>query len=416
MDSTRSERGSRATRIGAWFTLILTLSLPSLPARAQPALTTPQEAAEQVEKTGYYPIRLPGVPYRLYHETRLRYGWEPSKTYTDRYANTPDAFHPFRNYDSVVWHVTAPTSYRRQAPPGLLVCITTGGARQAPEAWRDTLDQLNLVYVEVSAPGTPPNHYTHAMALLAVQMMGQRYPLHPQRIYLAGIEYGADTAITTAILSPEVFPAVWLINGGSFLQDLPFNNDTIKGLAPNANPELVRAAARQTRLLFFNTQDQTTRAIRLTHAQGYQRAGFRGLAVWDEPGAGEGRPSAEWLTKAIDLFDQPLHRGAEKSLRDAERSAERGRQGEALEQFFAVQASAPTTEMGATARAQIETLLAAYAEQVAAIDAQIAAGETREAQRAISDLERTWGDVAKQDAERLNEAVREAGRAGRERE
>lgn len=403
-------RKAGVARAIALLAVVLAAVMPGLCVAAQPALTTAEDAAAQVEKTGYYNIRLPGVPYRQYHEARLRYGWEPSKTFIDRYALSPDEAYPFRNYDSVAWHITAPASYQRQVPPGVLVYIVPGGPKQAPEAWRETLDRLNLVYVEISAPGTPPNHYAHTMALLAVQMMGQRYPIHPQRIYLAGLDVGADTAVTTAVLSPEVFSAAWLTNGGNYLTDLPFNNDTLKGLAPNANRDAVRTAARQSRLIFLNTKTDVDRAIYLTNIQGYHQAGFRGLTLWDEPGPGAGRPSAEHLLKAIDLFDQPLHRGAEKALRDAERDAARGRQNDALKGYFAVQASAPTTELGATAREQIVALLAVYAEQVAAIEAQIAAGQSREAQRAIGDLEKAWDDLAKADVERLEEAVRNAPR------
>lgn len=411
-----TEPGICGTRITALLLLLMAVLLPALPNLAQPAVTTAEDAAAQVEKTGYYTIRLPGVPYRLYHETRLRYGWEPTQEFINRYAQSPDELHPFRNYPSVVWHITAPTSYHRNMPPGLLVMLVPSGPGQAPEAWRETLDQLNLVYVEISTPGSPPNHYAHAMALLAVKLVSDRYPLHPQRIYLAGQEVAADTAVTTAVLSPEVFSAAWLINGGGYLEQLPFNNDTLNGLAPNANRDVIRTAARQSRLLYLSTQTDIERAILLTYAQGYHQAGFRGLTVWDEPGAGAGRPSAEYLTKAIDLFDQPLHRGAEKLLRDAERSSARGRLADALKGYFAVQASAPTTEHGATAREQIKTLRAAYTEQVTAIEAQIAAGQTREAARAIGELKKAWDDLAEKDIERLEEAVRDAGRAGRERE
>lgn len=376
---------------------------------AQPAVTTAEEAAEQVEKTGYYRIRLAGVPYRLYHETRLRYGWTPHPTFRDRLAAGPNEDYPFRDYPSVAWHITAPESYRREMPPGLLICIGPGPNR-APEAWLETLDELNLVYIAISAPGTPPNHYAHTMAVLAVQMMNQRYAVHPQRIYLVGLDTAGDTANTTAVLSPEVFSAAWLVNGGRFLQPLKFDGHDIQGLAPDANRDAVRAAARSTRLVFHNTKTDVDRAIYLTHARAYHQAGFRGLTVWDEQGTGDGLPSAEHLTRAIDLFDQRLHEGAERKMREAERNTKRDRLGDALSSYFAVQASAPTTEMGATAREQIKTLLATYAEQVAAIETLVTAGETRQAQRSIDQLERAWGDLADGDAARLQESARQRAR------
>lgn len=384
------------------------------PADAQPALTTPQEAAEQVEKTGYYRIRLEGIPYGLYHETRLLYGWEPNSTARNKYATDPDQVQTYRNYDSVVWNVSALETYRREMPPGALIFIMPGGAGRAEADWRPVLEELNLIHVEISAGSGNLNEYSHAMALLAVEMLSQRYPLNRQRVYVAGLESAANTAVTTAVLSPDVFRAAWLINGGGFLEDVDVQGEPVPGLAPQANRAAVRAAAGRSQLLFFNTRTDIERAIVLSHARADQRAGFRGLTLWDEPELGRDEIGPEWLTKAIDQFDQPLHRDAERGMRKAERDLAGGRKLAALRAFFGIAGNAPTTEFGQAARAQADALLAEYAAQVAAIDAQIEAGQTDEAQRAIADLRRQWDDLAEQDIDRLTDATREAGRRGRD--
>lgn len=402
----------------SWAALLL-FAWPMLPpTHAQDDPATDEGAAQQApdprHRTGHYEIDLPGIPYRLIYETRLRYGWEPRDADNETYRRTPDQPTNDGNRTSTDWFIEVPESYRADRPAGLVVMVRTGVNRRCPEPWREALTTHNLVWVGFPAGRVTQPWFAHARAILAVQILAERYALDPRRVYIVGLDNGTVAANAAAVLSPEHFRAAWMINGGAFPAELDFRGDPIPGFAPNADRRLLRNATRQSTLVYFNGEDNIERDLALLPAVAYDRAGFN-VTVIDEPGHGTAEvPGAEHLAAALHAFEQPFHRDAERDYQRGIRSAERGRRGDALPMLLDALSIGSTAEFADDARAKLTELQDAYAAEVAAVEAQLEAGEVEAAGRAISALVRDWGDHAEPDGERLTEALREARRAARE--
>lgn len=367
-------------------------------------------------RTGHYEIELPGIPYRVIYETRLRYGWEPRSDATDTYRRTPDQPTNDGNRTTTDWFVEVPDSYRADRPAGLIILVQSGLRRRCPELWREALTTHNLIWVGFPAGLTSKPWFAHARSILAVQLMAERYALDPRRIYVIGLDNGTKAANAMAVLTPEHFRAAWMIYGGAFPADLDYRGDLIEGFAPDADRRALRNAARNATLVYFNGEDDIERDLMLLPAAAYDRAGFN-VTVIDEPTHGtDDVPGPEHLAAAIDAFERPLHRDAERDYQRAIRMVERGKRGEALPLLLDTLSIGSTADFAGDARGKLTELQDAYAAEIAAVEAHITAEAFDEASQGISVLLRGWGDHGEQDAERLTESLREARRAARGRE
>lgn len=408
-----------------WLVLALLLSFVATSSVVFAQDAPPAEGADGVDvqppaepdprhRVGHYEIDLPGIPYRVIHETRLRYGWEPGSTATEKYQRTPDTPTNDGNRTSTDWFVEVPETYRADRPAGLVIMIRTGAARRCPEPWREALTTHNLVWVGFPAGYASRPWFAHARALVAVRLMAERYALDPRRVYLVGQDNGARVANAAVVLTPETFRAAFMINESAFPADLEMGDATIDGIAPNADRRLLRNAARQATLVYFNGGRDIERELMLTPAAAYDRAGFN-VTVIDQPEHGtQAVPGPEHLATAIHAFESPFHRDAERDYERATRLADRGKRGEALPMLLDALSVGSTAEFAEDARAKVTELQDAYAAEVAAVEAHLAAGELGEAAAALNAFNRDWGDHGEADAERLTDALREARRAARE--
>ncbi|XAL98525.1 hypothetical protein OT109_13165 [Phycisphaeraceae bacterium D3-23] len=367
-------------------------------------------------RVGHYAIETPGIPYRVIHETRLLYGWEPRNADTETYQRTPDQPTNDGDRETTDWFIEVPEAYRADRPAGLLIMIQSGVRRRCPEAWREALSDHNLIYVGFPAGQARRPWFAHARAIIGVQLLAERYALDPRRIYMVGMDNGATVANAASVLTPDYFRASFILFGGAFPADLNFRGDEIPGFAPNADRRALRNASQRSTLVYFNGDDDIEREIALLPATAYDRAGFN-VVVIDEPEHGsDSVPGAEHLAVALDAFERPFHRDARRDYQRGVRLAERGKRGEALPMLLDALSIGSTADFAEDARAKLTELQDAYAAELAVIEAHLAAGELDEAGQALSAFDRAWGDFGETDTDRLEEALGEASRAQRGRD
>ncbi|MEM9415609.1 MAG: hypothetical protein AAGA29_09060 [Planctomycetota bacterium] len=367
-------------------------------------------------RVGHYEIETPGIPYRIIHETRLLYGWEPRTADTEKYRNSPDDPTTDSGRNNTDWFVEVPETYRADRPAGLLILIQSGVRRRCPEDWLPALSEHNLIYVGFPAGSANRPFFAHARAIVGVQLMAERYSLDPRRIYLVGMDNGATVVNAASVLTPDYFRAAFVLFGGAFPGDLNFRGDNIPGFAPNADRRALRNASQRSTLVYFNGEDDIERELALLPATAYDRSGFN-VVVFDQPEHGDDTlPGPEHLVAAIDAFEQPFHRDAQRTYQRAARLAERGKRGEALPMLLDALSIGSTTDFADDARARLTELQDAYAAEVAAIETQIEAGETDDATQTLAAFLRDWGDHGEEDGDRLTELLTEARRAQRGRD
>jgi pimeloyl-ACP methyl ester carboxylesterase len=106
-----------------------------------------------------------------------------------------------------------------QAPPNgyaLLVFVPPWQDAHIPQGWTPVLDRLGVIFVSAAHSGNSETILgrREPLALLAAQNVMQRYPVDPQRVYIAGFSGGSRIALRVALGYPDLFHGA-LLNSGS---------------------------------------------------------------------------------------------------------------------------------------------------------------------------------------------------------
>lgn len=122
--------------------------------------------------------------------------------------------------------------YLPSAPPpqrgyGLVVFVPPWPQASVPRRWRKSLDEHGVIFVTAAKSGNDAAQIPRRMALAlhGYANIRVRYPVDPERVYVAGFSGGARIALRLAIGYPDVFRGALLDGGsdpiGSFLVPLP---------------------------------------------------------------------------------------------------------------------------------------------------------------------------------------------------
>jgi len=105
------------------------------------------------------------------------------------------------------------------APPqgyALLVFVPPWQDARLPVGWTAVLDRYHVIFVSAARSGNEESVLgrREPLALLAEHNVLARYPVDPQRVYLAGFSGGARVAQRLALAYPDVFRGA-ILNAGS---------------------------------------------------------------------------------------------------------------------------------------------------------------------------------------------------------
>ena len=212
--------------------------------------------------------------------------------------------------------VAEPT-YELYVPPeagpggkyGLLVWISAGGSGKVPrEDWLKVLDRHHLLWVGPNHVGNETDALLRAyVALEAVRNAKREFPIDDARVYVAGISGGGRIASHAALVAADTFTGGFYFVGCDFYRDVPVvPNDKhgkyYRGFWRKPDPKILKLA-RQHRYVLLTGSDDFNRGN--THAvhDGYRKAGFDEVVLFDVPGLGHTLPNAEWFEKGIKVLD-----------------------------------------------------------------------------------------------------------------
>ena len=183
---------------------------------------------------------------------------------------------------------------------GLVVFIFPWDVAQLPDGWASVLDARGLIFVSASHSGNDQSAAARRepLAILAEQNVAHRYPIDPQRIFIAGFSGGSRVALRLALAYPDVFRGA-VLNASS---------DPIGNAAIHLPPKDLFLQFQENVHLVYVTGDRDTSRISwdlesmhslrdwcVFHAED-QTSNFTGHEIM----------SAEALARALDAVEKPM--------------------------------------------------------------------------------------------------------------
>lgn len=159
----------------------------------------------------------------------------------------------------ISWQVYVPPDYDPEDPPGLMVYISPTRSGDMPRGWQTVMDDRNLIYVAANKSGNRALVARRAVfAMVAPTLIGKRYRLNRERIYVTGLSGGGKMASMVATDHAHLFKGAIYNCGVDFWDEHP----------PRRFDEI-----KQNHYVFVTgTLDQALEPTRKVHAQ-YLRAG-----------------------------------------------------------------------------------------------------------------------------------------------
>ena len=254
-----------------------------------------------------------------------------------------------------------------KAPPppqgyGLLVYVAPWQQATVPRRWQGVFERTGIIYVSAARSGNPEPELPRRMAL-ALHGYGNivaRYHIDAERVYVGGFSGGARIAEVLALAYPDVFHGA-VLDGSSDRIGTP--------LALLPPPHLLELAQQRLRLVYVYGADDSYNAAQARYS-------MQSAATWCLPptyrlvmaGRGHEPADAPTLLRALRL-QEPAHEPAPPA---------------------------------ATCRARHARQLH---DEVAAVDAMLAAGERDAASTALRALDAAWAQSAGDDIRRLADAL-----------
>jgi pimeloyl-ACP methyl ester carboxylesterase len=97
-----------------------------------------------------------------------------------------------------------------------LVFVPPWQDARLPQGWTPALDRHGVIFVSAARAGNDENvlDRREPLALLAAHNVARRYPVDPERVYIAGFSGGSRVALRLALGYPDVFRGA-ILNAGS---------------------------------------------------------------------------------------------------------------------------------------------------------------------------------------------------------
>jgi predicted esterase len=103
----------------------------------------------------------------------------------------------------------------------LMVFVSPWTEAKLPEGWAAELDRCGVIFVSAANSGNEANIFERRepLALLAAANIKARYPIDPERVYVAGFSGGARVALRLVLGYPDVFHGALLMSGTDAIGD-----------------------------------------------------------------------------------------------------------------------------------------------------------------------------------------------------
>jgi len=193
--------------------------------------------------------------------------------------------------------VYVPNNYDSAEPAGLLVYVSPIDTGAVPDAWKNILDQRNMIWVSINGSGnTKPPEQRIAEARIARSYILKNYEVEPERVYISGMSGGGQIATIAASRYPELF------SGGVFLCGVnPWSERDVNPWQENL-PDNIDAIRRNRYVFLSGTEDfklaATARVYRL-----YKKAGIENSKLIVVEDMGHELPDTENFDKALGFVD-----------------------------------------------------------------------------------------------------------------
>ncbi len=195
----------------------------------------------------------------------------------------------FAKDDNLSWQLDVPGNYDASNPPGLVVFINRASWGGGKKAWSDVLREKNLILVgAIDAGDKSPANERMLKAVLAPTLVGGRYALDVERIYVAGFVGGAQVANILATTKPELFRGGLFLSGGKSWGD---------------KPPLKIDAVRKNRYVFLAGGNDISRIKVARVAAAYKEAGVTNTELIIVPNTRQELPGPSYFATAIDYLD-----------------------------------------------------------------------------------------------------------------
>jgi pimeloyl-ACP methyl ester carboxylesterase len=234
---------------------------------------------------------------------------------------------------------------------GLLVWISPMDDAVIPPSWLPVLDRLGVICVVAAGSGNAANVFSRRMplALLGYANVAKAYPIDQARTYIGGLSGGSRVALRIALGYPDVFRGV-LLNAGS----------DVFGSAALAlpKPELFRQFEEGTRLVYVTgSRDEEHLAADAHSRESARKLCIRNVDTEEMYGRAHELLPATALDRALTALSAPRKTDA---------------------------------EMGACRERRVREIEA----QLNAVQTLIDAGNKRDAQSRLQDIDEQYGGLA----------------------
>jgi hypothetical protein len=241
----------------------------------------------------------------------------------------------------------------------LVVFIAPWNVAKVPDGWAAVLDQYGVIFVAAARSGNNTNAVgrREPLALLAEQNVVKRYPVDPQRIFIAGFSGGSRIALRLALGYADLFHGA-ILNASA---------DPIGNAAMALPPKDIFLQFQNSTHLIYVTGDRDI----VNHSfDAASKSSLRDFCVFnvddqDEHGVAHEVMTPAALTRALDTLSVPVQPEADKL---------------------------------APCRAAIESDLRAKLQQVGAL---IAAGQRDAARTLLDGIDARYGGLAAPESLRL---------------
>lgn len=192
-----------------------------------------------------------------------------------------------RNH-TTTWDVRLPAGYDRARPAGIMVYISPMPVGRAPQRWRKTLDEQNLIWIGARNGGnTVMNGRRKSFALMGLILASREFSIDPSRTYLSGFSGGGRVASIVMVEFPSAFNGAIFFCGVNFIDDAQELYDAVKS----------------DRFVFLSgAHDFNLPGIRQAYSK-YRQAGVVNSKLLVVPNMEHELPSGKYFADALDYLD-----------------------------------------------------------------------------------------------------------------
>ena len=191
---------------------------------------------------------------------------------------------------------------------GLLVWIDPS---EQGRVWhREVLARQKLIVISPNDAGNDTSHWIRTgLALDAVHNMRARYPLAPDRIYVAGFSGGGRMASRLGVMYADVFDGAFCIDGTDWYKDLPADESPgqwFQGRYQKPRSAIWRKARTRNRyVLMTGEHDGNRPGTHAAYQHGFKKKRFKHVQYIEVPGKGHALPDEQYFAGGLRALEPP---------------------------------------------------------------------------------------------------------------